>query len=87
MPNQPTCESCRFWDKEAHEGDAAGYCRIHAPTIAWGQIERDPEDGHLAVFPMTNDDDWCGDHQPKLPIGVYETKLTAEQMSGKTVQG
>jgi hypothetical protein len=50
------CEACAYWNKleETH-----GECRRHAPqTIAF---EIDEEMKFESMFPVTGNDDWCGD--------------------------
>lgn len=54
------CEACAFWNS-LEEG--AGECRRHAPqTIAF---EVDDEVKFESMFPVTSEDDWCGDFQAK----------------------
>ncbi|MBK1815960.1 hypothetical protein JIN84_10040 [Luteolibacter yonseiensis] len=50
------CEACAYWNSL---GDDTGECRRHAPqTIAF---EVDEEVKFESMFPMTANDDWCGD--------------------------
>lgn len=73
----PTCWSCRFWTRNygriAGEDDAQ--CRRHAPAPRAGQFIlgegeqlTEPEwkwEGNTACWwPVTQAQDWCGDHQP-----------------------
>lgn len=54
------CQNCAHWN--ALE-DNAGECRRHAPqTIAF---EVDDEVKFESMFPVTADDDWCGDFTAK----------------------
>ncbi len=60
----PTCETCRFWDDQ---GDS-GMCRRHAPRMILCQVAPpegiEPHQAEDAVWPWTEPDDWCGDHEP-----------------------
>jgi hypothetical protein len=63
-----TCQDCRFWEEHEPE-DWIGICRRHAPT-ALTRITTD--DGKLpleveARWPMTTNEDWCGDFSPTVP--------------------
>ncbi len=56
-----TCEECRFWDSKTgvlSEGD--GYCRRKAPTP-------DKHDASWPIWPITDQDDWCGEGKKKQP--------------------
>ncbi len=58
IPPLPTraCENCESWNPVE---DSAGECRRHAPqTIVF---EADDELKFESMFPMTSNDDWCGD--------------------------
>jgi hypothetical protein len=52
-----TCQTCRFWRRDDAE---SGLCRRHAPRPA-----RQHGDGvYFAVFPLVENGDWCGEHEP-----------------------
>ncbi len=57
-PARPTCASCRWWG-EILDGCAppSGACKRRAP-VALGDGDWD------AMWPLTNHDDWCGEHAP-----------------------
>ena len=61
-----TCSSCRFWD-ELDEERLDGLCRIGRPAMAGtiaphgDAVYQNPQ---ASVWPATNRDDWCGEHQP-----------------------
>jgi hypothetical protein len=50
------CETCRFWKDFKHN---LGVCQRYAPKPA------------AIVMPGTDQDDWCGEHQP-IP-NAYQT--------------
>lgn len=51
-----TCEACCYWNELE---DSSGECHRHAPqTIAF---EAEEELRLESMFPMTANDDWCGD--------------------------
>lgn len=67
-----TCETCRFWvdmrsvDRMPH----AGVCCRNPPMpvtseYAWRGASYLEADRASAVWPCTDTDDWCGEHQPK----------------------
>ena len=57
------CENCKWWDNssQAREVEASGACRVNPPG-------RDKRSG-LAVWPFTEDVDWCGSFAPD-PLAV-----------------
>lgn len=61
----PSCPGCRFWDAfDARSGE----CRRHAPTaVQFAQTQDANERGgdSGAVWPVTSDDDWCGEWEAK----------------------
>jgi len=67
---EPKCENCRFWNEEF--GSSGGLCRAKSPRLVMKQVDDDidPEDRDCAVWPVTEPDDWCGDHQfhPKSSV-------------------
>jgi hypothetical protein len=46
------CETCKFFDPE--EDSDEGRCRRHAPRH-----------DSFTCWPITNNDDWCGEWKPK----------------------
>ena len=71
MTNEkPTCATCIYWQGQLADddidGDGSRTCRKRAPMIAFGQCDSTAAAigvSQLAVFPGTNSDDWCGEHQ------------------------
>jgi hypothetical protein len=76
------CATCRFWKAvEDQEGeDLRGECRRLPPTfnapaarrwfVSWSGEHADAmgrEDYSEGFWPLTWDDDWCGEHQPTPP--------------------
>lgn len=60
--SNPTCETCRWWEEFAPDGDPLGSCHRNAPAPAMGQdAESDPE----AFWPVTQGHDFCGEHASK----------------------
>ena len=61
---QPTCETCRWWDRfDLRSMQDVGYCRIGPPNNYTSLVEAVKQrDG---LWPMVNADDWCGEHRPK----------------------
>jgi hypothetical protein len=64
------CETCRFWYLVTDEAE----CRRHAPLPV--QTDQLPDgqntdaDGYRAVWPITNNHDWCGEYQPTPPAAA-----------------
>lgn len=52
------CGDCAYWERN---GDGTGECRRRTPAFI------DVDDGNCRVWPMTFDDDWCGDAQLAPP--------------------
>lgn len=63
MSERRNCEDCRWWDNSASHGEDqvrgtdTGQCRRMPPGF-------DSRTG-LAVFPFTEDRDWCGEFMPR----------------------
>lgn len=58
MPDKQRCETCRWWDTSttsASNPDVTAMCRRRPPAV-------DDRTG-LAMWPMTEDVDWCGEWQ------------------------
>lgn len=55
------CGNCVFWDKDEEE-ESIGECRRNPPQV----ITLADEDGIMtpvSVFPASEADQWCGEHQ------------------------
>lgn len=52
-----SCHSCRFWD-ESPDGQN-GLCRIEPPIAGLNG---------KAVWPITEADDWCGQHDDTILV-------------------
>lgn len=56
------CVSCAFWSvapvARSRAGARKGQCRAHAPLL----VSRSDQPGMWTSWPMTHEDDWCGDH-------------------------
>jgi len=55
------CGNCVFWDKDEEE-ESIGECRRNPPQV----ITLADEDGTMtpvSVFPASEVDQWCGEHQ------------------------
>lgn len=63
------CANCIYWDGDP--GEPVGRCRRNAPTLVSyaRQVEvpageeTDPVGHQVGVFPITDEDDWCGKFQ------------------------
>ena len=66
---QPKCENCRFYYEEEST------CRRYPPSVylppkdARNDIPSQP----CYAFPPMFKDEWCGEHQPILPVAVVYT--------------
>lgn len=68
-----TCKTCRFWSFDRHlakpepDGSAAvGLCRRRSPSPRCLHGDGVDGDGQVlaAIWPETNDNDWCGEWNP-----------------------
>ena len=60
---EPECSSCKFWDRNTNRvSEEVGICRRYPPSIPPLQRSDDCED--FAVWPLTVDSEWCGEHKP-----------------------
>ena len=50
-----TCGTCKFWG-DAHSGRSI--CRRHPPQLS-------PTPSAWAMWPATDQEDWCGEHKPE----------------------
>jgi hypothetical protein len=65
MPNDETCEDCRFWfDLNKEDGAEVGWCRKLPPVIDHA-VSADEENVERYTFPTTLSDDWCGEYKEK----------------------
>lgn len=66
LPDKPACQDCRFWESthEAH-GDVIGECRRNAPRVLLSSRVVT----ELTVWPLTDEDSWCGEF--RLPLGGH----------------
>jgi hypothetical protein len=55
-----TCAACAHWNDLA---SGKGECRRHAPQLITFEIDDDVK--VESRFPMTADQDWCGDFEAK----------------------
>ena len=70
------CDQCKFWRQDFTESDPSkqslgGECRRHSPQPSYDPGPfYDLDDQTFTYFPswpITDDDDWCGEWQPKTP--------------------
>lgn len=68
---QPTCETCRWWkpnegSEYADDNGAPlmGDCRRRAPALWSFESTRSYLTGE-PIWPVVDNVDWCGEHQPK----------------------
>ena len=69
------CQSCRWWkrfkkDLHSRTPQTSGQCRKSVPvviTVLNGAFEGmyDAYESKETVWPKTNQDDWCGEHNEK----------------------
>lgn len=64
---KPTCETCKFWRKEATDGT----CMRYPPSVFLlgmmpHPITRQQQPGFTSAFPTIKPTLWCGEHQTKL---------------------
>lgn len=57
------CGACRFFLPHADPGEGDGLCRRHAPRPGCGDVD----DWN---FPVTDQEDWCGEFQERKPHRV-----------------
>ena len=61
------CSNCVFYDSDDYEEDEVtyektyGYCKRFPPKRI---------DGNLSVFPVVEDDCWCGEHEKNFEEDV-----------------
>ena len=58
-PFTTTCRECVFYARHLQEmenGENVSECRRYPPTVH-------PDD-RIAVFPLTPESNWCGEHRP-----------------------
>jgi hypothetical protein len=61
-PSDLACRSCFFWllqaGMELPDGRRRGQCRLRAPRV----LQIGPRGGIGTRWPMTTEDEWCGQH-------------------------
>lgn len=64
-PKDPRCITCRFWEAIC-DGDAGfkGRCRVNPPVVGLAAQAVGYEAGP-ALWPITEEHDWCSYHQPE----------------------
>jgi hypothetical protein len=83
VPEQ--CATCRFWDNSENAKESCdevshdlGLCKRYPPTIhpqAGTRIGNTSFGVNYPVFPLLDDDDWCGEYQrPALIHQARERK-------------
>ena len=55
------CASCRYWQKWAKPG---GECKRNSPQAVLLHVDIDDTE-HFAVWPGTDDADWCGEWEAR----------------------
>ena len=86
------CRTCRFWLKHDRlrtgflGPDEQGSCQRHAPAATSDpDAHRLGETQHIAVWPTTLPDDWCGDHDfPMQDKGARIERGLPPQLSRTT---
>ena len=62
------CVNCRYWRADRTDPEV-GYCKRYAPRPSMGAIIRHDsgtaETVDHAIWPLTMDDDWCGQFRAK----------------------
>ena len=71
MPDNPMCETCRFWKENPYyqEGEnSPGWCRRYAPRPRVLMYDDDSTDTSMTeiMWPVVSDGDWCGEHAPRV---------------------
>lgn len=67
---QQTCASCSYWDQKEEEYPI-GKCRRHAPTPVLEVFTG--EDCDSALWPWTEETEWCGEHRPAVKASSIST--------------
>ena len=91
------CDECKFWEREIDEGS----CKILSPRILLAQFDDNCgqqwqwPDSHTGCWPVTSEDDWCGEfvdkskEYPKVPTDTeiqekFVTDYEMAEISGTT---
>lgn len=69
MKNKPECATCHFFEKENSQ---KGECRLNPPEINANKLF------DRGVFPIVNNDDWCGSHPEIASARISEFVSTLE---------
>lgn len=76
MTTQPTCSTCRFFHRFAHNGTS---CHRWPPTPVLLEGQSEPD----SVWPTVTGDDWCGEQEPvPAPATVQKTPVAPCEASG-----
>jgi len=60
-----TCAWCAMWEAPASAGSSRyGKCRLNPPQVVVRFHEAEQRDAVVALWPMTQPDDWCGSWKP-----------------------
>jgi hypothetical protein len=79
------CATCRFWDNV----EGLSLCRRSPPAFAARQIEPDDvegggTDGARGFWPVTDNDDWCGEWQAIAEVaGPGDGSVTIAELCAK----
>lgn len=73
VPRAERCETCRFWYREyvcMDKPDRLAECLRYPPIVIGSMLHGAPfvtldEEHEAARFPVTDQDEWCGEWQPK----------------------
>lgn len=73
---RPQCEMCYFWRQNKDRDGVLhrrGECRRRSPLPG-----KDPKGYDKHKFPITYDNDWCGEHQVEPPEAELRKELNVE---------
>ena len=69
-----SCKNCYFWE----EGLNCGDCHRYPPVINFDV--QDEEIGYETLYPITTQDDWCGEFRPTLLAADGATVAEIQQV-------
>ncbi len=73
-PVGEACRQCYFWEHQVFSNadtydDEYGLCRRNAPQARWVvDVAKASEHGLEAVFPRTEESDWCGEYKVRKAV-------------------